>query len=307
MGDLYDSDSARSDFSVYSDGVPSQPRPIATLAKIYMSTPNPNRGERQRLIIKEWDGKNPGHTKTLFVYACIDNSTYANYVTVGTLKRAQRAQNTYRGEPFIPDYVNVMQDSMRDGIISCLSSPRACNYPGYPELSTLLPNLMCGIISVDKDRGEAEAEARLVHMNRIYMFDIPTTPGLIYKGHYNVTPPEFTYWYRLNDGYSGDKLTEGAPVGSTVSIYDQSELESDFELESDSGSSKRSRPDNVPIYKIFRNFRPDNADRAVLNREFGQLGKRPKGRGNHGGKKHSKKRNKTRRKYRKIKSRRRSP
>ena len=336
MGDLYNSDSdSGSVFSVSSDGVPSPPRwPIATLVKIFMSTPNPNRGERP--IIKEWDGKNPGHTKTLFVYACIDNSTYANYVSVGTQKQAHRAQNTDdRGNPYIPDYGKVMQDRMRDGIISCLSSPRACNYPGHPELSTLLPNLMCGIISVDKDRGEAEAEASLVHMNRIYMFDMPTTPGLIYKGHYSVTPPEFTYWYRLNDGYSGDKLTDGAPVGSTVSIYDQSELESD---------TNPRNATNGPIYKIFRNFRPDNPVTFVFGREpYGKGRKilelkgvhkpnrptnyRPRhdpnrgpgnvpghsrglslslSRGNrHGGKKHSKRRNKTRRKYRKIKSRRR--
>jgi hypothetical protein len=275
---------------------------MVTLAQIFMSTPNPNRDDRQKHIIEEWDGKNPGHTKTLFVYACIDNSTYANYVSVPTLKQNQRAKNTDRGEAFIPEYVKVMQQDTREGIISCLSSPRVCSYPSYPELKTLLPNLMCGIISVDRNKEETEVEADLVHMNRIYMLDIPPTLGLEYTQHFAVTKPEFTYWYRLNDGYNGDKLTGYAPLGSTVSVDWR-------DLESDSSKSKRLNPD-VPIYKIFRNFRPDNADLFKFHLETGFL-KAKKRRSSSpipdtaGGKKHSKKRNKTRRKYRKIKSRRR--
>ena len=267
------------------------------LAKIFMSTPNPNRDDRQKHIIEEWDGKNPGHTKTLFVYACIDNSTYANYVSVPTLKQNQRTKNTDRGEAFTPDYVHLMHIGRFSKYLqSSIHNPGAydaSNWPKYPELETLLRNLMSG-------RPSFVNGIDVLDLHRIYVFDPPTTLDLTYTGHPQVTNPVYTYWYRLNNSSGQDKVTQGPPDDETIRDIPEDEFTSD--------------------YKIFQNFNKANPHRFVFSREtFGNFGKIPKGinkpskyrsfhptpRRNSTARRGGKKRNKTRRKYRKIKSRRR--
>ena len=298
-----------SDYSSDSDGVPSTesvPEPNRVfLAKIFMSTPNP--ANSQRPLIAEWDGENPGHTKRLFVYAHIDNSTYESYVTLSSLsdKRLKYVNTLGDRQPFHRGYDKLMHIGVpfSNYFQSSIHDPGAYNhYPNYPELETLLRNLMSGTLSDDRD---------VLDRHRIYVFDPDRTLGIPSNRSFEVTPPNFTYWYKLNNLSGQDAVTEG-PLGvETIREIPQDEFEFN--------------------YKIVSNFIPDNVHMAVLNREFGQFGKRPKGIGktrylplhnpNRGrGNVHShrrglshdpisrrggKKRNKTRRKYRKIKSRRR--
>lgn len=179
------------------------------------------------------------------------------------------------GRPYVPHYDRVMQnETPKQGLISCLYNPKACVYPGYTELGTLLPNLMCGILSFENERD-------LRDRHRIYMFYTPSSPGLTSTTHPTVTPLEITYWYKLNNlhGQDHEQLPNIDSLISADKIRRVSEKE--FEIN----------------YDIFRTFKPDN---PVTHKLYGELGKRHRG-----GKKHSKKRNKTRRKYRKVKSRRR--
>ena len=263
------------------------------LAKIFMSTPNPNPEDRQSPIIAEWDGEDPGHTKRLFVYAHIDNSTYANYVSVGTLKKNQRAKNIYRGEVFTPEYVNLMHTGRFSNccLQSSIHNPGAYDpyrSPHYSELETLLRNLMSGMPSFVNS-------IDVLDQHRIYMFDTGTTTGISHNRHFNVMKPVFTYWYRLN---TQDKVTQCPPGRETIRDIPEEEFESN--------------------YKIFQKFNKANPNQFVFRREtFGNFGKIPKGinkpsiyrpihpRAGPTARRGGKKRNKTRRKYRKIKSRRR--
>jgi hypothetical protein len=102
--------------------------------------------------------------------------------------------------------------------------------------------------------------------------------------------PEFTYWYRLNNSSGQDKVTQDTPDDETIRDIPKDE----FDLN----------------YKIFQNFNPDNADMFLLERESRPRmrflkAKRPSRNTTHIHTAGGKKRNKTRRKYRKIKSRRR--
>lgn len=289
----YDDDESEVD-DVLSTGSASDP-PNVVLAKIFMSTPNP--ANSQSPIIAEWDGEDPGHTKRLFVYAHIDNSTYANYVSVPTLKKNQRAKNIYRGEAFTPDYVNLMHTGRVSNYLqSSIHNPRAydaSNWPYYSELETLLRNLMSG-------RPSFVNGIDVLDLHRIYVFDMHTTLGLTYTGHPEVTNPVYTYWYRLN---RQDKVTQGPPGRETIRDIPEHEFTSN--------------------YKIFSNFNIAHHNQFVFRREtFGNFGKMPKSihklnkpskyrsfhptpRRNSTARRGGKKRNKTRRKYRKIKSRRR--
>ena len=276
MSDSDDEPNSASSYDGYSsDSMESaSDPPNVVLAKIFTITPDPQ--NLQKTIIAEWDGTDPGPTKALFVHVCIDNTTYTSYVSVGQQKIKQRKANTIMGRPYVPDYDRVMQnETPKQGLISCLHNPKACSYPGYTELGTLLPNLMCGILSFENERDR----------HRIFMFYTPPSPGLTSYSHSKGTKPEFSYWYKLNNLSGQDKETEP-----------------------DLGSDKIRRVSKNEFglyYQIFHTFNPDNPVMHNLYRELGKrkpgiLGKRSRG-----GKKHSKKRNKTRRKYRKIKSRRR--
>lgn len=290
-----------SEYSDTDDDVLSVESPVPEpnrvfLAKIFMSTPNP--ANSQSPIIAEWDGEDPGHTKRLFVYAHIDNSTYANYVSVGTLKKTQRAKNIYRGQAFTPEYVSLMHTGRFSNYLqSSIHNPGAYDpyrSPHYSELETLLRNLMSGMPSF--------VNIDVLDQHRIYVFDMPTTLGLTYTGHHEVTTPVYTYWYRLN---SQDKVTQGPPGHETMRYIPEEEFESN--------------------YKIFQKFNKANPNQFVFRREtFGNFGKMPTGihkpnkpsiyrsiypragpTPNSTYRRGGKKRNKTRRKYRKIKSRRR--
>lgn len=255
----------------YSDNVSSTDPPNVVLAKIFMVTIDPKSLQKP----KEWDGTDPGPTKALFVHVCIHNTTYVSYVSVGTAKKKQRQENIFMGLPYVPDYDRVMQnETPKQGLISCLYNPNACRYPGYIELGTLMPNLMCGILSFENERD-------LRDLHRIYRFDIPPTQGLTSDSHPKGTKPEFSYWYKLNNLSGQDKETERDLVENDKI---RRVSKTDFDLN----------------YQIFHTFNPDNPHMHKFYGELGILGKRSRG-----GKKHSKKRNKTRRKYRKIKSRRR--
>lgn len=275
-GDAGYYDGYSSGYSSDSSTESVQPATV-TLAKIFMVTLNPKSLEEP----KEWDGTDPGPTKALFVHVCIDNTTYTSYVSVGTAKKRQRQENTFMGRHYVPDYYKVMQnETPKQGLISCLYNPKACVYPGYSELGTLLPNLMCGILSFENLRDLRE-------QHRIYMFDIPPTQGRTSDSHYNGTKPEFTYWYKLN-GQDHVELPNLEYLITADKIRSVSE------------------PEFVSHYRIFGKFRPDNVELHNICRELGKGGLPCKrSRNGVGGKKHSKKRNKTRRKYRKIKSRRR--
>jgi hypothetical protein len=276
--------------------VPDPPR--VTLAKIFMVTPNP--ANPRKLIIKEWDGKNPEYP--LIVYAHIENGTYSSYVTLSDHQKRQLEFFTERDPRYDENYTRLMHNSwpVSEYFQSCIHNPRAHDpdrYPNCPQLETLIRNLMSGTLSFVNSR-----EIRDRH--RIYVFDPDRTLGLKSKRHFDVMKPEFTYWYKLNNLSGRDQITEGPPDDETIREITKDE----FDLN----------------YKIFSKFNIANPNTFLLNREFGQLGKRPEGirkptkptrylhthprptpRG--GGKKHSKRRNKTRRKYRKIKSRRRIP
>jgi len=284
---------------------------MITLAKIFMSTPNP--ANSQRPLIAEWDGENPGHTKRLFVYAHIDNSTYEAYVTLSDESRKLLTYvNTLGdGRPFHRGYDKLMQTGPFSNYLeSCIHNPRGY-WPNYPELETVLRNLMSGTLSFENDRD-------VLDRHRIYVFDPPITTGIEHSRHFPVSKPALTYWYRLNNTRGQDKVTQGPPGGETIRDIPEDEF--------------------MSLYRIFSKFNIANPNTFLLNREsFGHLGKRPEGIGkkttkyrplhdpnrgpgskvpghsrglsssHRGGKKHSKRRNRTRRKYRKIKSRRRRP
>jgi hypothetical protein len=243
--------------------VRSRPESRVTLAKIFMSTPN--HANPQRPLIAEWDGKDPGHTKQLFVYdAYIRNTTYQSYVTLSS--QSENQGNNLR-------YSEIMRLSyIHDPLLHSI----------YPELATLLPNLMSGTLSFVNRR-------ELRERHRIYVFDPDRTPGIQFKGHFDVVKPMYTYWYKLNNLYGQDYVMEGPPDYEKIREIPQDE----FELN----------------YKIFSNFRPDNADMFLLERESRPRmkflkAKRPSRNTTHIHTAGGKKRNKTRRKYRKIKSRR---
>lgn len=285
----------RSGFSD-SDDVPSStgsvPEPNrVTLAKIFMSTPNP--ANSQRPLIAEWDGENPGHTKRLFVYAHIDNSTYESYVTLGD---ASHKQLTYvsslgDGRPFHRDYDKRMHIVSTTYFQSSIHNPyHLHHWPTYPELETVLKNLMSGTLSFENGRVERDR-------HRIYVFDPPPTMGIEHSRHFTVSKPMYTYWYKLNNTSGLDRPTD-CPPGTLQDI-------SEYEFTS--------------LYRIFSKFNIANHNTFLLDREpFGHGTKRPlniniqtgylrrfsNGHNSHRG---GKKRNKTRRKYRKIKSRRRRP
>jgi len=299
MGDLV-SGSVSSD----SDGVPSTgsvPEPNRVLlAKIFMVAMDPRSCQKP----KEWNGVNPGHTNRLFVYAHIDNSTYESYVTLSDLsrKRLIHVSSLGDGRPFHRGYDKLMQTGPFSKYLeSCIHNPRGYDsyrYPNSPELETVLRNLMSGTLSFVNSRDALD-------LHRIYVFDPPPTMGIESSWHPEVTNPEYTYWYRLNNSSGLDRPTQGPPDGETIRDIAEDEFTSN--------------------YKIFQNFKKANPHRFVLSREtYGNFGKMLEGihkpntptrylpihpravpTPRRGGKKHSKRRNKTRRKYRKIKSRRR--
>jgi len=235
--------------------------PNVILAKIFMVTIDPTSCQKP----KEWDGKDPGHTKRLFVYAHIDNSTYESYVTLSdsSHKRFKYVNTLGDGRPYHRDYDKLMQIAgpFSKYFQSCIHNPRAYDsyrWPNSPELETVLRNLMSGTLSFVNSRD-------VLDLHRIYVFDPDSTP------------PIFTYWYRLNNSSGQDGPMQGPPDDETIRDIPEHEFTSN--------------------YKIFRKFRQDNSERHKFYGELGKLSR--------GGKKHSKRRNKTRRKYRKIKSRRR--
>jgi len=275
-----------------SDGSPMHVRipdpPRVTLAKIFMVTPNLE--NMQKSIIKEWDGKNPEYP--LIVYAHIENGTYRSYVTLSDKQKKQ--------QPEYESYTRLMHTGPFSTYFqSCIHNPRAYDssrYPNCPQLETLIRNLMSGTLSFVNSR-------KIRDRHRIYVFDPDRTLGLKSKRHFDVMKPEFTYWYKLNNLSGRDQITEGPPDDETIRDITKEE----FDLN----------------YKIFQNFNPDNPHMFLLERESRSRmrflkAKRPSRNPTAtattttttttaGGKKHSKRRNKTRRKYRKIKSRRRSP
>jgi hypothetical protein len=274
-----------------------------TLAKIFMRTLS-----YSDPIIAEWDGKDPGYTKQLFVYAYIDNTTCQSYVTLSSEREKRRKHSLYD-----KNYDSLMHGGPFSTYVqSCIHNPLSYDpglYPNSPELATLLPNLMSGSLSFVNSR-------ELRDRHRIYVFDPPPTMGIESNRHHTVTNPVYTYWYKLNNLSGRDNVTQGPPHVETIRDIPEEE----FDLN----------------YRIFQNFRLDNPDRTVFGREpqwkhgeplkqgipnpnIRRTNYRPRhdpnrGRGNvhghsrgpsGGGKKNSKRRNKTRRKYRKIKSRRR--
>jgi hypothetical protein len=271
-----DSDSDGSPIHVH---IPDPPR--VTLAKIFMSIPNP--ANPQKPIIKEWDGKKPKYP--LFVYAYIENGTYSSYVTLSYNQKKQRRLSLDRDPRHDENYTRLMHTGPFSNYFqSYIYNPRAHDpdrYPNSPQLETMLRNLMNGDLSFVNRR-----DVRDKH--RIYMFDTGTTPGIVYDRHFGVTKPNFTYWYKLNNLSGQDQITQGPPDDETIRDIPEDE----FELN----------------YKIFQSFNPDNADMFLFDRESRSRmkflkGKRQLTTHRAGGKK----RNKTRRKYQKIKSRRRSP
>ena len=246
---------------------------------------------------KEWNGVNPGHTNRLFVYAHIDNSTYQSYVTVSDASRKQltHVSSLGDGRPFQRGYDKLMQNAgpFSKYVESCIHNPRAydsAHWPNYPELETMLQNLMSGAISFENGRVERDR-------HRIYVFDPPPTMGIEHSRHFTVSKPMYTYWYKLNNTSGLDRPTD-CPPGTLQDI-------SEYEFTS--------------LYRIFSKFNIANHNTFLLDREpFGHGTKRPlninkqtgylrrfsNGHNSHRG---GKKRNKTRRKYRKIKSRRHRP
>lgn len=260
--------------------VPDPPR--VTLAKIFMVTPNP--ANPRKLIIKEWDGKNPEYP--LIVYAHIENGTYSSYVTLSDHQKRQLKFFTERDPRYDENYTRLMHNSwpVSEYFQSYIYNPRAHDpdrHPNYPQLETVLGNLMNGTLSFVNRRDVRDR-------HRIYMFDTGITPGIKSKRHFDVMKPEFTYWYKLNNLSGRDQITEGPPHDETIRDIPKDE----FDLN----------------YKIFQNFNPDNADMFLLERESRTKilkAKRPSRNTTHIHTAGGKKRNKTRRKYRKIKSRRR--
>ena len=274
-GSSSDDDSA-SDGSPIHVHIPDPPR--VTLAKIFMSIPNP--ANPQKPIIKEWDGKKPKYP--LFVYAYIENGTYSSYVTLSDNQKKQLRLSLARDPRHDENYTRLMHNGPFSNYFqSYIYNPRAHNpdrYPNSPQLETALSNFMNGFLSFVNRRDPRD-------QFRVYMFDTGTTPGIQSKRHFDVTKPNFTYWYKLNNLSGQDRTTQGPPDDETIRDIPEDE----FELN----------------YKIFQNFNPDNPHTFVESRE--RLGKLLKGRRRltthrAGGKK---KHNKSRRKYRKIKSRRR--
>ena len=277
MGEMRDDDSDSDTDDVPSTGSAPEPNRVL-LAKIFMSTPNP--ANSQCPLIAEWDGTDPGHTKRLFVYAHIDNSTYESYVTLSdsSRKRFKYVNTLGDGRSFHRGYDKLMQTGPFSNYLqSCVHNPRAYDsyrWPHSPELETALSNFMNGTLSFVNRR-----DVRDKH--RVYMFDLDRTIGIPSSRSFDVTPPEFTYWYKLNNSSGQDRPTQGPP--ETIRNIPEEEFTSN--------------------YKIFQNFNPANPHTFVESRERGKLlkGRRQLTTPRSGGKK----RNKSRRKYRKIKSRRR--
>ena len=305
----YDSDSSMSRRSSVSASDPDTDPVI--LAKIFMSTPDPQ--NRQKTIIAEWDGTDPGHDKKLFVHAKIADTTCEEYVTLGDLDKRHRAYLSTLGDqrPYHREYAKLMQDETpRQGFISYIHNPPACSR--YSELSSLLPNFMTGNLSFENERTSRER-------HRIYMFYTPPSPGLTSTTHPPVTTPlEITYWYKLNNLHGQDdvKLPNLDYLISVDKIRKVSETE--FELN----------------YPIFHTLKVKNVNRYRQKVEItrpettltgvrkptryipvhipGKVNVHGHGHGHSRGptfhkfsRRGGKKRNKTRRKYRKIKSRRR--
>ena len=261
------------------DSSPRVTRPSnVILAKIFMAALDPTSCQP-----KEWDGTDPGHTNKLFVYADLHNTTYQSYVTLSDRKKKLVEHFTQRDSRHSEEYDKLMRTGPFSKYLeSCIHNPRA--YDSYrwtnsPELETLLRNLMSGTLSFVNRRD-------VLDRHRIYVFDMPTTLGLSYTGHPEVTNPVYTYWYRLNNSSGQDKVTQGRPDGEMIREIPEEEFTSN--------------------YKIFQNFKKANPHSFVFSRETpGLPNKYRQLQRTAGGKKHSKRRNKTRRKYRKIKNRRR--
>jgi hypothetical protein len=269
------------------DDIPADPDPPRViLAKIFMRTLS-----YSVPIIAEWDGKDPGHTKQLFVYAYIHNSTYQSYV---------------RNRDIHKQYDSLMHTELLSYIHNPLSYD-AYIYPRFTELATLLPNLMSGNLSFPNSR-----DVRDKH--RIYVFDPPPTMGIESNWHPQVTNPVYTYWYRLNNLSGQDHVTEGPPDVETIRDIPEEEFDLNY------GIFQNFRPDNADIFLLKREPKGNGTKLKGVGKKplYPPLHNPNRGRGNvhghsrghdpifrRGGKKNSKRRNKTRRKYRKIKSRRR--
>lgn len=274
--------------------VRSRHGPRVVLAKIFMVTPDPD--DRQKTIIAEWDGKDPGHTKKLFVHAKIADTTYESYVTLGDLDRKRLASLRMLGDgrSYHRDYA-MRDEILRQGIISYIHNPPKCIR--HSELSSLLSNFMTGNLSFENER-------TLRERHRIYMFYTPPSPGLTSTTHLTVTPLEFTYWYKLNNLHGQDDEEQLLNLDYLISS-DRIRRVSETEFELNYPIVDKFNVINGQISRINlesrRNLELPPDTKKHRYRPLYKDGRRI----TYGGKKHSKKRNKTRRKYRKIKSRRR--
>lgn len=269
--------------------------PRVVLAKIFMVTPDPD--DRQKNIIAEWDGTDPGHDKKLFVHAKIADTTCEEYLTLGDLdkRKLDYLRNLGDGRSYHRDYA-MRDETPRQGVISYIHNPPKCIR--HSELSSLLSNFMTGNLSFENER-------TLRERHRIYMFYTPPSPGLTSNMHLTVTPLVITYWYKLNNLHGQDDEEQLLNLDYLISSDRIRRVsESEFELN----------------YPIFDKFKVRNVEMSRINLESGinlelQLSRvkprytRINGPNSVSGSRNSrrggKKRNKTRRKYRKIKSRRR--
>lgn len=280
-------------------------RKLVVLAKIFMSTPDPIPDFLNNRKIEPWDGEDPGNTKILFVYAYIHKDTYESYVFL------RSGQTT-------PEYNTLMHGTPMHVPYSSIHNP----YLKQPGLQRLLKNLMSGTLSFKNSRDPRD-------QHRIYEFAPPITTGI---EHFGICPPPTkptsTYWYRLNNLHGGDEITEGLPGLETIR-YDIPEDEfkllytvvSGFKITNHtiflcnreagqlprklSGTPERLlSPEKTDYRPLHDPNRGPGSKVPGLSRGLSH-GPRISRISRHGGKKNSKKRNKTRRKYRKIKSRRR--
>ena len=260
---------------------------VPTLAKIFMSRPDPIPGILNNRKIEPWDGEDPGNTKILFVYAYIDKGTYESYVFL------RSGQTT-------PEYNTLMHGTPMHVPYSSIHNP----YLKQPGLQRLLKNLMSGTLSFKNSRDPRD-------QHRIYEFAPPITTGIEHSGFCPPpTKPTSTYWYRLNNLHGGDEITQGPP--GTIEDIPEDEFTKLYTVVSGF---------KIPNHTVFVCKRettgklPGNSSRTsgrLLSPSIGNtqsqylpLYNPNHGRGNRNSLRGGKKCNKTRRKYRKIKSRRR--